>query len=235
MAWSWLATADSTDTVQPPAGETVPSENSASGSERAESGEGIPSELEPLDFRILTMLFEGTKPLAIMAALSLDRPEFDARAGRPAFKELELRVEKAMLAKITGRGDFEPITAARAESPQAMRRLIAQSRTERDPKVRLAANQAVLKYGGVEPARRIEVTTPDKILDQMTPQELALFAMHKQWPGRFREALRAYLPAPTTQLASPLDVDGEVETEPPKVRRLADDDTPQSTLPPVDA
>jgi hypothetical protein len=222
---SWLASADSDALSQCAPEQTVLDQNA------------IPVELEPLDFRILTMLFEGTKPTAICAALSLDRPEFDQRTARLAFKDLERRIEKSMVERITGRGDFEPVTAARAEAPQAMKRLIHQSRLERDPKVRLAANQAVLKYGGVEPARKVEITTPDKILEQMTPAELALFAAHRQWPGRFREALRAYLPSSTQkQLAVTVTLDEqEVEGEAVGVTKTAEDDIPASSLPPVDS
>lgn len=187
--------------------------------------ESIPSELEPVDYKILTLLFEGRKPIAICQELDLDRPEFDARTKRAAFEDIQRRVEKAMLAKITGSGEFEPLTSARAEAPQAMKRIITQGRLERDPKVRLAANQSILKFAGVEPARKVEVVTPDKLLDQMTPEELALFAAHRKWPSRFKEALRAYLPK-----QDPIAI--EVETRPAAVTPPAE--PPDSQLPPVE-
>jgi hypothetical protein len=211
------------------------------------TGTPVPSDLEPLDYRILTLLFEGTKAGVIQASLFLTPSEYQARVSRAAFIELEQRIEQAMLEKITGRGDFEPITAARAEAPQAMKRLISQSRLERDPKVRLAANLGVLKFAGVEPARKLEVTTPDKVLEQMTPEELALFAAHRQWPGRFRAALRAYLPSQQQQLLAPAsgssgpppadlaDEPIDVTPEPAPTIQLPDEAAiPQSTLPPVE-
>jgi hypothetical protein len=212
------------------------------------TGTPVPSDLEPLDYRIIALLFEGTKVGVIQASLLMTPAEYQERVSRESFMELETRIEAAMLEKITGRGDFEPITAARAEAPQAMKRLISQSRTERDPKVRLAANQAVLKYGGVEPARKVEITTPDKILEQMTPEELALFAAHRQWPGRFRAALRAYLPSSTqAQLPPPAASSGpppaDLADEPidvtpasaaPTIQLPDETAIPQSTLPPVE-
>src|SRR5262245_51757751 len=210
MAQSWLATAGDEDTAL------------------------VPSDLEPLDYRIITLLFEGTKPSVICTALSLSRDEYDGRRSRESFTDLERRIEATMVAKITGSGEFEPVTAAKAEAPQAMRRIIHQSRTERDPKVKLAANERVLKFAGVEPARKLEVTTPDQVLDQMTPEELALFAAHRKWPSRFKEALRAYLPAAETQV-----VDGEVvevsnSRDTGKKALPPPDGIPDSTLPPLD-
>jgi hypothetical protein len=124
-----------------------------------------------------------------------------------------------------------------------MKRLIHQSRTEHDGKVRLAANQAVLKFAGVEPARKVEATTPDKVLDQMTPEELALFAAHRKWPSRFREALRAFIPASgdaagagVSGASAPHDGD-TIDITPPKQKALPPpglDDLPDSTLPPVE-
>ena len=211
MAMSWLASAGAEES--PPGGTAS-----------ADCAVSVPADLEPLDYRILTMLFEGTRPLAVMAALTMDKAEFDRRTTRVAFTELAHRVEKAMLGKLTGSGDFEPISAARAEAPQAMKRLIQQSRLERDPKVRLASNQAVLKYAGVEPARKLEVTTPDRILEQMTPEELALFAAHRKWPSRFREALRAYMPSEAGQADS-------APTEQKALTRIDPSTLPKSTLP----
>jgi hypothetical protein len=192
------------------------------------STELVPSELEPLDYKILTLLFEGTKPIAICASLTLTRAEYDARVSRPSFTDLTRRVEKGMIERLTTRGDFEPITAARTEAPAAMKRVIQQSRLERDPKVRLAANKEVLRFAGVEPARRVEVTTPDKVLDQMTPEELALFAAHRKWPSRFREALRAFIPS--DQVGDGSDQKA-IDVTP---RKLAPPEAPpDSTLPPV--
>jgi len=191
----------------------------------AEADSAIAPELEPVDYRILTLQFEGSKSVTILAALGIEHGELQARVSRPAFRELVGRVERAMVARITGSGEFEPLTAARAEAPAAMKRIIQQGRLERDPKVRLAANQHVLKMAGVEPARRVEVTTPDRILDQMTPEELALFAAHRKWPSRFREALRAYIP-----VASKVEVSNGAD------RALVPIDlskVPRSTLPPV--
>ena len=206
MATSWLATAgaDSDDDIGTP----------------------VPSDLEPLDYRIITLLFEGTRPMAIMAALALSPAEYESRVSRQSFTDLERRIEATMVAKITGSGDYEPQTAAKAEAPQAMRRLIAQSRTERDPKVRLSANQAVLKFAGVEPARTLERITPDKVLEQMTPDELLIFAAHRKWPSRFKEALRAYIPVDSKVDGGIMDVTPQRALPPPE-------DAPKSSLPPL--
>ena len=192
-----------------------------------------PSDDEPLSeiqLRTIVLLLQGERYPAISAILGVTLDEVRQLALHPQVRDQIARVEQAITRKVTQAGEFEPITAAKAEAPAAMRRMIAQSRAERDPKVKLAAHQAVLKFAGVEPARRIELTTPDKILDQMTPEELALFAAKKLWPARFKNALRAYLPQADTTRSLPIDITPtSVQTTEPAA------DLPASTLPPVKA
>jgi hypothetical protein len=180
----------------------------------------IPSRLEPVDYRILTYLFQGMKILRIAVKLRRPQAEIAARIDRHAFRRLQADVEAGVVKGIIAASATEPITLAKAAAPAAMRQVVKLSGTCQDPRTRLQASKAVLSYAGVEPPTRIEVTTPERILDQMTAAELARFAERRVWPERFRELLRAFLPAP----AAP---SGETIVE--ATVALPDDEPPDET------
>lgn len=173
--------------------------------------------LEPIDYRILHFQFLGRTPAEIARALKRDQDDIDARLARPAYQAMRRQTEESLLQQIIKAGDFEPLSIAKAHAPKAMQRIVQQSERERDPRTRLAANQTVLKYAGIEPPRRLEITTPDRVLDQMTASELEDLAERRLWPARFKEVLRAFLPAPRT--AEPIDVT--------PVKRAEEDPGPQ--------
>lgn len=116
--------------------------------------------------------------------------------GSPEAEEPEAEAEEPVTAASIRARDPDPVVLAKSAAHGAMARLIKQSENERDPRVRLAANQAVLKYAGIEPPKRLEITTPDRVIEQMTAEELEDLAERRVWPARFREVLRAFLPAP---------------------------------------
>jgi hypothetical protein len=152
--------------------------------------------LEPIDYRILHLRFLGWGLDRI--ALAIERPlaELEKRIGRPTFLETQTEVERGVLQSIIRQGEYEPNQIAKAAAPDAMRRIVKQSQIERDPRTRLQANKTVLQFAGVEPPKKLEITTPDRVLEQMTAAELEQLAEHRLWPARFKEVLRAFLPAP---------------------------------------
>jgi hypothetical protein len=179
--------------------------------------EGIhPEKLEPVDYRILHFRFLGWGEERIAVALERPASEIQERARRQAFIEVQTEVERGVLQAIIKQGEYEPTQIAKAAAPDAMRRIVRQSASERDPRTRLAANVRVLQFAGVEPPRKLEITTPDRVLEQMTPGELEQLADHRLWPARFKEVLRAFLPAP------PIDVTPQ-EREPAPVEGRPDD------------
>lgn len=177
----------------------------------------IPTKLEPVDYRILTYLFQGLKTPKIASTLGRSLAEVAARVDRYAFRRLQSEVEAGVVKSILTASGTEPVTLAKAAAPGSMRQIVKLSSTCHDPRTRLQASKAVLSYAGVEPPTRIEITTPERILDQMTAEELARFAERRIWPERFRDLLRAFLPAP----------------EPPPGQR-AIDVTPTRAAPPPD-
>lgn len=153
----------------------------------------VAEHLEPVDYRILTLLFQGKTMEAVAGEVERSRSEIVARVGRPRFEHLKKEVEKGIVEQIARGGEFEPITIARANASPAMRRIIALSKTSRDPRVYLQANKEVLRFAGAEPPRKLELVTPDKVLDEMTPEELAHFANTREWPMRFKDKLAQFL------------------------------------------
>lgn len=130
--------------------------------------------------------------------------------------------ERSQLTHLLLPSDHEPNQIAKAAASDAMRRIIRQSQIERDPRTRLAANKTVLQYAGVEPPKRLEITTPDRVLEQMTASELEQLAEHRLWPARFKEVLRAFLPAPpaldvtpTREEREPASVEDPPDAGPP--------------------
>lgn len=197
------------------------------------SGQPCPSEpdftvresLEPVDYRILHLRFTGANDTTIAAAIERTLAEVKARITRPAFLSTQAEVEKGVLNTIIKQGEFEPTTIAKAAAPAAMRRIIEQSERERDPRTRLAANKTVLQFAGTEPPKRLEITTPDRVIEQMTPAELEDLAERRVWPARFREVLRAFLPAPAAMIAHqprPRDITPPQAPLPPSERSSID-------------
>jgi len=162
----------------------------------------IPSKLEPVDYRILTWLFQGVKTARIASRLGRPLAEIARRIDRTAFRQLQAEVEAGVVKAILSASAAEPVTMAKAAAPGAMKQVVRLSNTSQDPRTRLAASKSILQYAGVEPPRRVEITTPERVLDQMTADELARFAERRVWPERFRELLRAFLPAPGAPAAS---------------------------------
>jgi hypothetical protein len=181
------------------------------------------TKLEPIDYRILHLRFLGWPTERIAIAVERPLPELEQRIGRQAFAEVQTEVERGVLNSIIKQGEYEPNQIAKAAAPDAMRRIVRQSQIERDPRTRLAANKTVLQFAGVEPPKKLEITTPDRVLEQMTAQELEQLAENRLWPARFKEVLRAFLPAP------PLDVTpSQQEREPAPVEAVPDDGPPPS-------
>lgn len=153
----------------------------------------VPDHLEPVDYRILALLFQGRTIDAVAGEVERSRSEVLARTERPRFSHLRGEIEKGIVEAISRGGEYEPITIARANASPAMRRIIALSKTARDPRVYLQANKDVLRFAGAEPPRKVELVTPDKVLDEMTPEELAHFAATREWPMRFKDKLAQFI------------------------------------------
>jgi hypothetical protein len=152
--------------------------------------------LEPVDYRLLHLLFSGSTEAACAADIDRSVEEVRARVTRRRFLQVQAEIERGVVERVIRQADYEPTTVAKAAAPGAMKRIVDQGIRERDPRTRLQANKAILQYAGVEPPKRLEITTPDRVIEQMTAEELEALAERRVWPARFREVLRAFLPAP---------------------------------------
>src|SRR5262245_48490463 len=115
--------------------------------------------LEPVDYRLLHLLFSGATERG--CAEDVERPveEVRARVTRRRFLAVQAEIEKGVVERVIRQADYEPTTVAKAAASGAMKRIVDMSVRERDPRTRLAANKSVLQYAGVEPPKRLEITT----------------------------------------------------------------------------
>jgi len=192
------------------------------------SGDGENEPLDGTDYRILTYLLDGVPKPDIPDLFTLPPEDIRHRLENPRLQTLLRQIERGIVERLADLAGIEPVTRAKAAAPDAMARIIRLSQIAKDSKVRLAASKEILRYAGVEPPRKLEITTPDKLLDQMTPQELARLADHKIWPTRFRDALRYYLPAPAIDV-TPDRSPGNGASEDAPDSLDAEPDLPKST------
>jgi hypothetical protein len=183
----------------------------------------LPDVLEPVDYRLLHLLFSGATESA--CATDTERPveEIRARVTRRRFLTVQAEIEKGVVERVIRQADYEPTTVAKAAASGAMKRIVDQGIRERDPRTRLQANKAILQYAGVEPPKRLEITTPDRVIEQMTAEELEALAERRVWPARFREVLRAFLPAPAQ---------AAIDVTPAKPPQPASEDVEPDEVPP---
>lgn len=205
-----------------------------------------PTSLDNIDRAICTLQLSDHSILEIALILTLPRDEVATRIGHPAYQALKRAIERGILTRVAEVRSAEPITRAKAAAPDAMGTMIRLARNAKENRIRLKAAEGVLKFAGVEPPKRVELTAPDRLLDLMTVQELAALADKKIWPSRFKDQLRHLLPAPSVRDfldITPQDEEGEGEGDAPGDAPEADasphsddpspdDEGPSDPLPP---
>lgn len=172
-----------------------------------------PPQLDATDHAILTNHLLGHTPSEIALVLGLTAPDVITRMAAPLYQALKRAVETRTLERVADLQAVEPITRAKAAAPDAMGTIIRLSRNSQDPRVKLKAAEGILRYAGVEPARKVELTAPDRLLELMTPGELLALADRKLWPSRFKDQLRHLLPVPLGPDGPILDVTPEPTPE----------------------
>src|SRR5262245_9310708 len=117
----------------------------------------IPSKLEPVDYRILTWLFQGIKTARIASRLGRPLAEIARRIDRTAFRQLQAEVEAGVVKAILSASAAEPVTMAKAAAPGATRQVVRLSDTAQAPETRLASFKSCTQYAGVGRVRGVEV------------------------------------------------------------------------------
>jgi hypothetical protein len=129
----------------------------------------------------------GHDPARIARALGVDTAAIVACLARAATVQTQL--EDAIRRRLIDSADVDVETMAKLAAPEAMRALIDMAESCGDAKTKRVANRDVLEFAGAQPAKRVEVSSGDKLLDLMTAAELMEFANGK-WPARFADQLR---------------------------------------------
>lgn len=134
------------------------------------------------------------------------------------------QLEEAIKRRLIESADVDVETMAKLAAPNSMRTLIDMAEGCNDPKTKRVANRDVLEFAGAQPAKRIEVSSGDKLLDLMTAAELREFAGGK-WPARFADQLRRI--QVRNQLATG---QGFIDVTPERHDGVGDDDGVDTTV-----
>lgn len=144
--------------------------------------------MTPRDWMILGKLYEGKKEKQIGREMGLSQSKISQVVNSPAFKAALKVVEERIVERIA-RGEFGIMAIFKAEMIPAARRIIGISKVSEDDRVRLAANESIVKKGGYrEPAPAV-TESPERLLDQMTAEELDHFSKTSEFPDRFKDQL----------------------------------------------
>ena len=147
-----------------------------------------------------TAVTTGPDPYALLARFALGQPH-DRIARAMGLTVDEVRqwegqlgdqlseLEESVKRRLIDSADVDVETMAKLAAPNSMRELIAMAEHCPDPKTRRVANRDVLEFAGAQPAKRVEVSSGDKLLDLMNGAELREFA-GGVWPARFADQLR---------------------------------------------
>jgi len=156
--------------------------------------------MEPHDWWVLSLVLRGQSIPQISSITGIGIPKLAILTKRPIFLE-QLDIQSRVMIENITNGNYGVSQIARANAPDAMRRIIDHSRQSRDLKVSLMASKEVLNYAGLQPVRRIETLSVDALLPKMTPEELIHFAKTLELPDRFAEQAQRLkaLPSPTEE------------------------------------
>ena len=81
------------------------------------------------------------------------------------------------------------LAVAKGAELEAMQTLVGLMQQSEDDRVRAGAADRVLKYAGVREPEPVAVTSPERLIEAMTPEELTIFVETKEWPDRFKPQL----------------------------------------------
>jgi hypothetical protein len=139
------------------------------------------------------------------------------RTKREVFQEQLTIQSQTMVENITN-GNYGVSAIAKANAPDAMRRVVELFSQRGDPRVALQASEKCLNYAGFQPVKKVEVFSVTSFFSQMDSKELMTFAETGILPDRFQEkaAQHRLLDPPKTEErrceeAKRIDPDDELE------------------------
>lgn len=123
--------------------------------------------------------------LAWAAAVILGQREMPEST---VIREMVRAVEDAALERVCQGAAGIP-DWARREAPAAFKRVVDMGRYSSSMRIKYQANMDIMAMGGIAPAKKIEVTHKDALLDRLTDEELDRFARTGEWPARMVGAI----------------------------------------------
>lgn len=136
----------------------------------------------------LLLLLQRIAPTQICALLGIGEDTLLSWRKMPAFAHQLKKALFAMREQIE-RGDFGVVPMAKANAERMMHTLITKAKSAKNEETSRRAAESVLALAGHTPIKKIESVNVNKIVDQMTPEEMGAFIDRGEFPVRFRDQL----------------------------------------------
>ena len=147
-----------------------------------------PPDLDGLDYRILAAWSEHKAWGVLAAELAISPVTIKNRVRRPVFQQTLQRLQRNFFDQVA-RGEYGALALLKANTVGAVKRLIGMSRGAEDERVKLNAILEVIKLAGVQPPKPAVIENPERLLDQMTAEELDHFDRTNEFPRRLADQL----------------------------------------------
>jgi hypothetical protein len=147
--------------------------------------------MDPHSWWVLSLMLRGYPLTKIAKITGINHPRLLTLTQEAVFRE-QLDVQSRIMVENITNGNYGVTQIARANAPNAMRRIIEHSRQDDDRKTSLLASKEILNYAGLQPVRRIETLSVNDLFHKMTPEELIHYAKTVELPDRFEEQARQF-------------------------------------------
>lgn len=170
---------------------------------------GPPPDLDALDYTLLASWTERATMKALAEKTGLTVAGVRARTLRPAFQQALQRLQRSLFDRLA-RGEYGVLALAKGNAVGAFKRVLQLSRAAENERVRLDANLEIMKLAGVQPPKPAVVESPERLLDQMSPEELEHFSKTNEIPRRLGDQVAKLA---VTALQAKASLEAEIEWE----------------------
>lgn len=147
-------------------------------------------QMRPRHHLVLTLLLQGLPMTEIAKHTGYSYNRLTQICASPIFKAHRDRLLQARYEAIVT-GEHGPVAMAQAEATTLMRGLLKIAKGGRSENTRRMAIMDALAIAGYQPVTKSETLSLDKLIEDMTPDELDIYAKTGAFPARHQAILRA--------------------------------------------
>lgn len=190
-----------------------------------------PPELDGVDFAILSAWTEKRDWKLIAGAVGIGLPTLKSRISRPIFRDALERLRKSLFDQLA-RGEFGALAYVKSNLIENLRMMQGLARAANDEKTRFSAQKQLIEYAGMQPSKPQEGVTIERVLDEMTPEELHHFHRTNEFPRRLADRLARVAASELKQRDATVIEATDVTIEPllppehPMPKEVIEDDLP---------